>query len=143
MELELWRRVNLIAEQLGLGIWHLTIDERPEDEGPNGDYADIEVDDLEARITFYKLYYSADTFMQLHVIVHELLHCTFSHLDDALSSLPTLVDRIVKTDSIEVRRELGKMLCETFEEQFELRVDRLVDQIARTVVMLNEGGGLS
>jgi len=140
--MELWRRVNKIAEQLGLGMWHLDIIEQPDLGGPEYCFADIHVDDLEARITFYKAYFEADSFLQLHVIVHELMHCVFAQLDDAVEGLPDMITHLVEHDNVEVRRALAEMLCETFEAEFARRAERLTDQVARIVVLLNESGGL-
>ena len=140
--MELWRKVNVVAEKLGLGLWHLTIDERPEESTADEDYATIHVEEMDAKIVFYRAYYEADSFMQLHVIVHELMHCVFATLDDALESLPELIVQIVEHGDKDTRLALAELFFDAVSVQFERRVDRLIDQVARVVVRLDENPGL-
>ena len=145
--MELYTRVIKIADLLGLGLWHLKIDERPEDEGAAGEYAEVDIDGdggLEARITFYKPYYALEPYMQLQVIVHELLHCVFAPVDEMIESMPELIRALAQScsktqDSVSVKA-LASLFCEQFEQNYNERTHRLLDGFARSVVLINEMG---
>lgn len=144
--MELWRRVNNIADLLGLGLWHLHIDERPDASGEDDEYAKVRVEHYEARITFYKPYYEADELMQLRVIVHELLHCVFAPLDQVIETLPNIVESFtesiqkIDTQDDAALKAVAAVMCTAIEENYEQRAEDVVDAIAAVVVFVNQHG---
>lgn len=144
--MELWRRVNNIADLLGLGLWHLHIDERPDAEGGDGEYAKVRVEHYEAHIVFYKPYFEADELMQLRVIVHELLHCVFAPLDQVIETLPAIVESFTESVSeLGVKNEaalkaVAAVMCTAIEENYDQRAEDVVDAIAAVVVFVNQHG---
>ncbi len=150
--MELFRRVIRIADILGLGLWHIKVEERPEeagdpDVGDGSQYAVIDIrGQHEAVITFYREFFEAEAFEQLRVIVHELLHCHFAELDDVIESLPTIVERLLTSvQKLDVSDEdavnaVADMFCASLEENFIARAHKLLDAVARMVVLVNDMG---